>query len=107
MATTPARGGRYVRSYDKRNQLRKETSMFNYQLAHLIQKDREREIELHLLRSAARHSARVPRRPSRSLRQRIGRGVMKLGAAIAADGARATRIVRDPCGSPGELAARQ
>jgi hypothetical protein len=108
MAATQGRDGRYLRSNHKRNPLRKDIPVFNHQLAHLIHQDRQREIELRLARlAAAGYSARATRQPSRSLRQRLGRGVMKLGAAIAADRTRATRIVRDPCGAPGELAARQ
>ena len=107
MAVINPGDGRYVRSHDKRNQLRKDNPMFQYQIAQIIHKERQREIELRLMRRAALAERSVPVRPARSIRQRIGRGVVKLGVAIAADGARSARIVRDPCGSIGELAARR
>ncbi len=107
MAVIDTGDGRYVRSHDKRNQLRKDNPMFQYQIAQMIHKERQREIELRLMRRAALAERSVSARPPRSIRQRVGRGVVKLGVAIGADDARGARIVRDPCGSVGELAARR
>jgi len=106
MATTCAHGGRYVRSNDKRQLLRKDNPMFSYHIAQVIHQERQSEIEQRLRhRAAIRDEA--TRFHSRSIRQRIGRRVMQLGYAIAADGARAAQVTRDPCGAVGELAARR
>ena len=103
MASAGNRAGLSVRTNDKRNQPRRETRMFNYQLAQVIHQERQNEIERRMLH---REAVRAPAR-RRSIRQRFGRGLIHIGYAIASDGARGTRIVRDPCGPIGELAARR
>jgi hypothetical protein len=77
--------------------------MFNYQIAQLIHQERQNEIERRMLH---REAVRAPAR-HRSIRQRFGRGLIHIGSAIASEGARGTRINRDPCGPMGELAARR
>jgi hypothetical protein len=108
MATNLSRDdtGRHVRPTDHRSQLRKERHVFNYQIAQIVHQERQHEIERQIVRRAAiagrSHDIR-----SRSIRQRVGSRVVDIGNAIAADGSRSARINHDPCGSLGELAARQ
>jgi hypothetical protein len=108
MATNLSRdfAGRGARPTNFRQPIRKERTVFNYQIAQIIHRERQREIERHIVRREAMAArARVIR--SRSIRRSIGRRVVDIGNAIAAEGNRGARITRDPCGSLGELTARQ
>jgi hypothetical protein len=108
MATNLSRhyAGRSARPIDHRSPLRKDNHVFNYQIAQIVHQERQHEIERQIVRRAAiagrSHDIR-----SRSIRQRVGSRVVDIGNAIAADGSRSARINHDPCGSLGELAARQ
>ena len=94
------------RTYDHR----KEHTVFSHQVARDIHLERQREIERRL-----RHRVdREPQRHRRSVRQRVGRGLIQLGLALAADGGRARRLAfrarglaPEPSGSPHELSARR
>jgi hypothetical protein len=66
------------RTYD----YRKEHQVFSHQIARDIHLERQREID-------SRMQFRidlVPQRPRRSVRRRIGRGLIQLGLVLAADG---------------------
>jgi hypothetical protein len=108
MATIFSRNaaGRGARPTNFRQPIRKERHVFNYQIAQIVHQERQRDIERHIERREAMAArARVIR--SRSIRRSIGRRVVDIGNAIAAEGNRNARVTRDPCGSLGELAARQ
>jgi hypothetical protein len=82
--------------------------MFSYQIAQVIHRDRQHEIENRMRFRAAVNARSRSRRDgsSGSIRQSIGHRVIEIGRAIAADGQARTRV-GDPCGSIGELAARR
>jgi hypothetical protein len=60
----------------------RETALHSYELARLIDAERQCEIERRLQIRAWRS----PRPPSHSLRQSIGRGLIQIGSAIEGDG---------------------
>jgi hypothetical protein len=71
------------RRRDRYQQIERDTSMHSHQLAMEIHKERQREIERRLrLGSAARKQIRH----RSSLRRRVGRVLIQLGSALAADG---------------------
>ena len=108
MATTNGRllAGQRARPTNHRPSIRKERPVFNYQIAQIVHQERQSDIERSIERRAAM-AARARDMRSRSIRRSIGRRVVEIGNAIAADGGRSARITRDPCGSLGELAARR
>jgi hypothetical protein len=60
----------------------RETKLFSHQMASDVHQERQRDIERHLyLRIQASESP-----PRQSVRKRVGRGLIQLGSAIAADG---------------------
>jgi len=66
------------RTYD----YRKERLVFTHQVARDIHRERQREIERRL-----RHRTdRGLQRPRRSVRRRVGRGLIQLGLVLEADG---------------------
>ena len=96
---------------------RKEHTVFSHHIARDILRERQREIERRL-----RHRFdREPQRHRRSVRQRVGRGLIQIGLALAADGGRARRLdfrarrlafrarglAPEPSGSPHDLSARR
>jgi hypothetical protein len=108
MATNLGRhyAGRGARSTNFTQPIRKDNHVFNHQIAQIVHQERQHEIERQIIRRAA-IAGRSRNVRSRSIRQRIGSRVIDIGNAIAADGSRSARVTRDPCGSLGELAARQ
>jgi hypothetical protein len=61
---------------------RKEHTVFSHQIARDIHRERQREIERRL-------QFRIdpgPQRPRRSVRRRVGRGLIQLGLVLAAEG---------------------
>jgi hypothetical protein len=66
------------RTYD----YRKEHKVFSHQIAREIHLERQREIE----RRMRFRIDRGPQRPSRSVRRRVGRGLIQIGLVLTADG---------------------
>jgi hypothetical protein len=94
------------RTYD----YRKEHTVFSHQIAQDILRERQRDIE----RRLRYRIDREPQRPRRSVRRRVGRGLIQLGLVLEADGRRARRLAfrarglaPEPSGSPHELSARR
>jgi hypothetical protein len=94
------------RTYD----YRKEHSVHTHQIARDLHRERQREIE----RRLQYRIDREPQRPRRSVRRRVGRGLIQLGLVLEADGRRARWLALradglpcEPVGSPPELLVRR
>ena len=92
-----------------RLQLQKDdTPMFQHQISQVIHQERQREIErqIRFRADVAERSRGRANGSSGWIRRSIGHRVIDVGRMIAAERPAGTRI-GDPCGSIGELAARQ
>jgi len=61
---------------------RKDTPLYQHEIARQIHMERQREIEMRL----AHRVRRQPARRSFSVRRHVGRGLIQLGSVLAADG---------------------